>query len=305
MKLPAILICACQHANVFPAGAVKTLTKSLDDAGVAYEIIPDLCQRVGRRDPELKDILAGSPAIAACHPRAVKWLFEATHISLPANAKLFDLRSQTITEITSALGLPEPASRNLIDSTVVPISTQGTDAAATADWTGWFPVIDHDHCSQCMQCLGFCLFSVFGTDEAYQVQVQHPDQCKPNCPACARVCPQGAIMFPKHTDDTINGGTLRDGTTATQPAKVDISLLLGGDAHALLRDRAARAKMRFSKTRTDLESLAERRRNLMLEGLEDIPPEILRGLPPPDVVEQKAREAAARAQAALDARKKT
>jgi len=305
MKPPSILICACQHANVLPDGAVNTLSKSLTDAGVAYEIIPDLCQKVGRRDPELKDTLSHSPTVIACHPRAVKWLFETAHISLSANAKLLDLRSQPITEITNALGVSQPSSPDLADGTTAPSSKSETTAITASDWTGWFPIIDYDRCSQCMQCLGFCLFAVFGTDEAHQVQVQHPDQCKPNCPACARVCPQGAIMFPKHTDSTINGGTLRDGTAATQPAKVDISLLLGGDAHTLLRDRAARAKMRFSKDRTSLESQAERHKNLIQEGLQDIPPEILKGLPPPDVVEQKAREAAARAQAALDARKKS
>ncbi|MEM9803556.1 MAG: hypothetical protein AAGA20_24785, partial [Planctomycetota bacterium] len=28
-------------------------------------------------------------------------------------------------------------------------------------WTPWFPVIDYDRCTNCMQCLSFCLFDVY------------------------------------------------------------------------------------------------------------------------------------------------
>ncbi|HRQ88427.1 MAG TPA: ferredoxin family protein, partial [Bacteroidia bacterium] len=29
-------------------------------------------------------------------------------------------------------------------------------------WKPWFPVIDYDRCTNCMQCLSFCLFDVYG-----------------------------------------------------------------------------------------------------------------------------------------------
>ena len=40
-----------------------------------------------------------------------------------------------------------------------------TNAAKHGDWKPWFPVIDYDRCTNCMQCLSFCLFGVYGVDE--------------------------------------------------------------------------------------------------------------------------------------------
>ncbi len=69
----------------------------------------------------------------------------------------------------------------------------------------WYPVIDYDRCANCLECLNFCLFGVFGLDASAAVHVEQPDACRPGCPACARVCPSGAIMFPEHADPTISG----------------------------------------------------------------------------------------------------
>ena len=32
--------------------------------------------------------------------------------------------------------------------------------AERVGWKPWFPVIDYDRCTNCMQCLSFCLFGV-------------------------------------------------------------------------------------------------------------------------------------------------
>jgi len=87
--------------------------------------------------------------------------------------------------------------------------------------------------------------------------------------------------------------------------KVDISSLLGGDVYDMLRQRSERAKSRFSKERSSDKALNERKKcltKLVQEG--DIPPEVLMSLPSPDEIAKKAEEAAAKAQAALDAQKK-
>ena len=64
----------------------------------------------------------------------------------------------------------------------------------------WYPVLDYSRCVACKQCLEFCMFGVYSlVDET--VVATRPDNCKPGCPACARVCPKGAIMFPHHTAD--------------------------------------------------------------------------------------------------------
>ena len=42
--------------------------------------------------------------------------------------------------------------------------------------------------------------------EERTIIVKNPRNCKNNCPACARVCPQKAIIFPKYEKSPINGG---------------------------------------------------------------------------------------------------
>ncbi|MEI9897476.1 MAG: hypothetical protein WDN28_27365 [Chthoniobacter sp.] len=81
-------------------------------------------------------------------------------------------------------------------------------------WKPWFPVIDYDRCTNCMQCLSFCLFGVYGVDGDKHIQVQNNDHCKTNCPACSRVCPEAAIMFPKYKAGPINGDVVSDSDLA-------------------------------------------------------------------------------------------
>jgi hypothetical protein len=69
----------------------------------------------------------------------------------------------------------------------------------------WYPVIDRGRCTGCLECLNFCLFGVYGIDRQGRLFVENPDACKDGCPACSRVCPRGAIIFPAHPDPTIAG----------------------------------------------------------------------------------------------------
>jgi NAD-dependent dihydropyrimidine dehydrogenase PreA subunit len=59
----------------------------------------------------------------------------------------------------------------------------------------WYPIIDRSRCKNCGNCLQFCLFGVYEID-GESVTVCKPDSCKPGCPACSRICPEGAIIFP-------------------------------------------------------------------------------------------------------------
>lgn len=173
-------------------------------------------------------------------------------------------------------------------------------AARPGEWKPWFPVIDYDRCTNCMQCLSFCLFGVYGVDEAGHIQAQSQDNCKTNCPACSRVCPEAAIMFPKYKAGPINGDLVSAADLQREKMKVDISALLGGDVYALLRQRSERAKSRFSKERDSDKALLERKKCLVkLVELADIPPEVLMSLPSPEEILRRAAEAKAKAQAAL------
>ena len=173
-------------------------------------------------------------------------------------------------------------------------------AAKHGDWKPWFPVIDYDRCTNCMQCLSFCLFGVYGVDGQQKIQVQNNDNCKTNCPACSRVCPEAAIMFPKYKAGPINGDVVSDADLNREKMKIDISALLGGDVYSMLRDRSERAKSRFSKERDSDKALKERQKCLVkLAQMGDIPPEVLMSLPSPEEIAKRADEAKAKAQAAL------
>ena len=169
-------------------------------------------------------------------------------------------------------------------------------------WKPWFPVIDLDRCTNCMQCLSFCLFDVYGVSKGGQIQVQNHDNCKTDCPACSRVCPEVAILFPKYRHGPIHGGEIQAEDMRREAMKVDISALLGGDIYAALRDRSAKAKSRFSKERDEERALKERQKCLVkLQKNLDIPAEVLASLPSLDDIQAKAEAAKARAQAAVDA----
>jgi len=75
----------------------------------------------------------------------------------------------------------------------------------------WYPVVDRHRCAGCLECLNFCLFGVYGLDESQHLFVEQPDACRDGCPACSRICPSQAIMFPQHSDARIAG----DGHTTT------------------------------------------------------------------------------------------
>jgi len=72
--------------------------------------------------------------------------------------------------------------------------------------TRWYPVVDERRCTHCGSCHQFCLFGVYALDGQGRVRIVNPDQCKPGCPACSRICPQGALMFPLYTRDEAIAG---------------------------------------------------------------------------------------------------
>jgi len=179
-------------------------------------------------------------------------------------------------------------------------SRAGFHAATPGAWKPWFPVIDYERCTHCMQCLSFCLFGVYTATADGKIKVQNEDNCKTNCPACSRVCPEVAIMFPKYGAGPINGDVVSADDINREKMKVDISGLLGGDIYALLRQRNEHAKTRFAKERDSDRALKERQKCLVkLKDQLDVPAEALMSLPSPDEILRRAEEAKAAAADAL------
>lgn len=186
------------------------------------------------------------------------------------------------------------------------LTTSSEQTYQPGAWKPWFPVIDFDRCTNCMQCLSFCLFDVYGVDSESNIEVRNPDKCKTNCPACSRVCPDVAILFPKYGSGPINGATVNQEDVNREKMKVDISALLGGDIYSLLRDRHEKAASRFSKERDEGKALKERMRCLKkLQGADAaIPEEVLMSLPSASEIQERAKQAQEAARQALEARER-
>ncbi|APZ90609.1 ATP-binding protein [Fuerstiella marisgermanici] len=101
----------------------------------------------------------------------------------------------------------------------------------------WYPVIDYSRCTNCMECIDFCLFGVYGVDALDRILVEEQDNCKKGCPACSRVCPENAIIFPQHKTPAIAGA---DGEVGG--IKIDLSKLFGGDDGTSALDMAVKER---------------------------------------------------------------
>ena len=102
---PRILYCNCTYAQVVPKEVKEAVLKKLCDSGIAFDAVADLCEMSARRDPALQRLAEGGTVkIAACFPRAVKWLFAAAKAPLSSdNAEVLNMRVQTAEEVVAAL----------------------------------------------------------------------------------------------------------------------------------------------------------------------------------------------------------
>ena len=126
------------------------------------------------------------------------------------------------------------------------------------DWTPWYPVIDYDRCKHCRQCHDFCLFGVYDVEEGGRVIVANPASCKLNCPACARICPQAAIIFPKCGEAPIDGAEIDDEEQVRAQIKVNVDEILGSDVYNTLRHRQRKARSRLLDRKRVEQALRER-----------------------------------------------
>ncbi len=109
MSAPKILYCHCTHAQVVPPEVKAAVLQKLCESGVSFEAVADLCEMSARRDPALARLVAGGAVkIAACYPRAVKWLFASAQAPLdPTATEVLNMRTQTAEEVAAALLRPE------------------------------------------------------------------------------------------------------------------------------------------------------------------------------------------------------
>lgn len=109
MTPPRILYCNCTYAQVVPKEVKEAVLRKLCESGIAFEAVADLCEMSARHDASLKRLAEGEAVkIAACYPRAVKWLFAAAQAPLPSGGtEVLNMRTQTAEEVLRSLFIPE------------------------------------------------------------------------------------------------------------------------------------------------------------------------------------------------------
>ena len=105
MKPPVLVYCHCQYAQVLPEDVKRAALKHLSDSGEPFEAVPDLCELSARRDPALARIASAGPVkIAACFPRAVKWLFHSGGAPLSLDhTEIINMRTLAAAQVGSVL----------------------------------------------------------------------------------------------------------------------------------------------------------------------------------------------------------
>ena len=101
----SILYCNCTYAKVVPAEVKKDVLRRLSDSGHAFDAVADLCDKSARKAPALKKIAdGGCTKIAACYPRAVKWLFHAAGTPLPGEGvEVLNMREDSADDVIKEL----------------------------------------------------------------------------------------------------------------------------------------------------------------------------------------------------------
>ncbi len=181
---------------------VSALEQKCLEAGFQVVLAPSL-YHIPEQSP-LWDQLSGLGLISAAwselHPRPAKWLLHrhGLHIATYRYDAYVSVQACFEAMIQSA-GEFKPA-----QSTGRPDALSGDGSSEQK--ARWHPVVDKSLCDNCGQCLQFCLFGVYARDEAQKVIAGNPDACKMGCPACSRICPKGAIMFPLYVQDPAISG---------------------------------------------------------------------------------------------------
>jgi NAD-dependent dihydropyrimidine dehydrogenase PreA subunit len=244
------IFCHCGAKLLEPTRAAA-ISGYLQQAGHPFTEISDLCGTSVDRRSETRDLLLSADEILmiACFPRAVKLLLANCGIDPHSTNFIFvNFRAMSDSEIFAA-----------IDSFFAGGGGGGESSVfqSHSEWPAWFPVIDYSRCSACGQCADFCLFGVYEKRDD-KVVVVNPKECKNNCPACGRICPQTAIVFPKYEHaGAIAGAETIDEISEQQRQQIDIDTILGSNIYQALALRKAK-RQSIIRTTAMQQAIAER-----------------------------------------------
>ena len=148
---------------------------------------------------ELQSLRGSIIVVTTLHPRPAAWLLRRHGLAVGEprifNSNAFESARACFEAIRATLEPPPDA------QSAVPVRELDDPVGQR-----WYPVLDKSRCVECGHCLQFCLFGVYAPGEKSDVQVTNPDRCKPGCPACSRICPYGAIIFPLYAKNEAIAG---------------------------------------------------------------------------------------------------
>jgi ferredoxin len=191
-----VLFCQC-GAGLISENESKKLKDGLKSLNVAVYELNDLCamslsekEVLGNFGSKYSRII-----VLACYPRAVNNMLKQEEVGL-AEIEVINFRNLPAERILSRLS----EDFKIPNGTAV-YSVYKSNLTVPA----WYPVVDHSLCTICGKCASFCLFGVYRFDRK-SLKVVNPLSCKNNCPACARVCPASAIIFPRFAEKSVIAG---------------------------------------------------------------------------------------------------
>ncbi|MCS1410120.1 MAG: hypothetical protein M2R45_03309 [Verrucomicrobia subdivision 3 bacterium] len=100
-----VLYCNCTYAQVVPRSTKGGVLRHLCESGASFDAVADLCEMSARKDPALHRLADEGPVkIAACFPRAVKWLFAAGNAPLDCErTEVINMRTESAEDAAAAL----------------------------------------------------------------------------------------------------------------------------------------------------------------------------------------------------------
>lgn len=231
----SIVFCNCGGEIIQP-DRLKFLEEYLGKVNAEIVKFSDLCGIAAMDKDKLPEVFTADNdyLIIGCFPRSMRLLLEQSQV----NVSLFPAEFVNCTE-ASDLQIQQCVD-DFIGSGAQHHSFR--EIKVSSDWPSWYPVIDYARCTTCGQCADFCLFGVYEKTKE-RVSVLHPQGCKNNCPACARICPNTAIVFPKYKHGGAIAGSDQIDEIAEQARQsTDINEILGSDIYSALELRKQKRK---------------------------------------------------------------
>ena len=251
-----ILFCNC-HARNDSAGWAASSAMMTMHPEWQYVTLKDLCGLCAMDPAKIAGLIDNTSRVLliACNPRAVKLLLLKAGVVETEKIRFFNLLEEDPSKLVPAIeeftgqeqemnpspGLSECVGEAPDNNT----SGQHVTVLEQSDpsWPAWYPVIDYSRCNHCGQCADFCLFGVY-RKSADRVEVVNPANCKDNCPACARICPGVAIVFPKYAGEGAIGGSAGiDDRFEMQRLQQDTETILGNDIYKALEQRKLKRRL--------------------------------------------------------------